>query len=131
MDCFCMKQSSIFQDWVIPDRVFGEKRHLLTKTLTAAEVPASADLCTDGQMRLMCYGVIFDGIYGKYKGDRRPRVKLPACVVKQVRRIWPNDIRGDDLLAAGYDPSNESVYNESDDRLAEDGDSIDCDMDSD
>ena len=102
VETFCLKRSELFGKWVELETTFGDTSWLLSLTIAAEDVPNSVQQCSDRQKRLLAYRVIHDGIYGKYKNELRPRVALPACIIKQVRRLWPRDVTNDDLLAAGH-----------------------------
>ena len=103
METFCVKRSVLFGKWIDLGSHFDDVSWLLALAIAAEDVPTSVQECSDKQKRLLAYRVIHDGIYGKYKNDKRPRVPLPACVVKQVRRLWPQDVSADDLVAAGHE----------------------------
>ena len=102
VETFCLMRSALFDKWVDLDATFKETSWLLSLTIAAEDVPGSVQQCSDRQKRLLAYRVIHDGIYGKYQNERRPRVALPACAIMQVRRLWPQDVTSDDMLAAGH-----------------------------
>lgn len=103
VETFCLKRSVLFDTWVDLGSHFRDVSWLLGLAIAAEDVPTSVQECTDKQKRFLAYRVIHDGIYGRYKNEKRPRVPLPPCVIKQVRQLWPQDVSLDDMIAAGHD----------------------------
>ena len=98
VETFCFMRSALFDKLFNLDATTEETSWFLSLTIAAEDVPGSVQQCCDRQKRLLAYRVIHDGIYGKYQNERHPRVALPACAIMQVRRVWPQDVTGDDLL---------------------------------
>ena len=99
---FCFMNSDLFSSWTLLEDYFPQKQYVLTKTLAAAGVLIILEQCSDLQKMLLAYSVTFDGIYGYHKGKKRSQVPFPACLVLQVRRLWPQDLSDEELVDAGH-----------------------------